>query len=81
MTFKQFTKTPKLTFTCHENLAAGFTQRITAAVCYESHELPNSKHVQFYDLIQRSDVPDVNEGDPGELHAPAGSHEDSTEGG
>ena len=65
----------------NKKLSKSSTHWLTAAVTEEGYELPNSHDIQFHDLIEGSDVPDVNKGYPRELHAPEGSHEDSTEGG
>ena len=62
-----------------EEQTAGFTDRITAAVDAHSVDLLAASAVDLQDLEARSDVPDVVEGDFGELHSPLHGDADTAE--
>ena len=62
-----------------EEQAAGFTERIHAAVDAHSVKLLEASAVDLQDLEARSDVPDVVEGDLCELHSPLHGDADAAE--
>ena len=63
----------------HEDQTAGFTDRIHAAVDAQSVNLLAASAVDLQDLEERSDVPDVVEGDLCELHSPLHGDADAAE--
>ena len=62
-----------------EEQTAGFTDRVQAAVDAHSVQLLAASAVDLQDLEERSDVPDVHEGDVTELHAPLHGDADAVE--
>ena len=62
-----------------EKQTAGFTDRIHAAVDAQSVNLLAASAVDLQDLEERSDVPDVVEGDLCELHSPLHGDADAAE--